>query len=133
MRNASNNEKNTFGASFKNYDKVMVTDGPQHYLGRGPCCDLPQDQDLSKTKKKVATIAKSTRDRGLVIKAPLWKEQKTSMLPSPGSYNTARYNSLEDYGQRRVKALPNLSKASRDCSFAKYASLNMNIYTRGLH
>ena len=53
----------------------MVTEGTSHYLGRGPSCDLPQNSPhMETTKKKVATIAKTTRDRGLLIKSKLWKE-----------------------------------------------------------
>ena len=67
--------KNTFGAAFDRYEKSMVLEGTTHYLGRGPSCDLPQDSShMETTKKKVATIAKTTRDRGLLIKPKLWKE-----------------------------------------------------------
>ena len=82
----------------------------------------PDAKDLNYTRKKAATIAKQTRDRGLIIKQKLWKDQKSSQQPSPGSYNSHRYNSLEDYGSKRIKALPNVSRASRDVSFAKYSS-----------
>ena len=75
MRNDKGSVRNTFGASFQRYEKTIVTEGPSHYLGRGPSCDLPQDTKVvEKTKKKVPTISKTTRDRGLLIKPKLWKE-----------------------------------------------------------
>jgi len=82
---ACSDEKNTFGATFDQYGKAVVAEGPAHYLGRGPSCDLPQDaKDITLVKPKVATIAKTSRDRGLLLKPSLWKEQKESKLPAPG-------------------------------------------------
>ncbi len=54
-------------------------------------------------------------------------------MPAPGQYDAHRLNSMDEYATKRRRQLPNLSKASRDVSFAKYASQNMSIYTRGLH
>lgn len=49
---------NTFGTSYKSYDKSMVTEGMQHWLGRGPACNLGNEgQDLRLVKKQVQTIA----------------------------------------------------------------------------
>ena len=79
MRNDKGSVRNTFGASYQSYNKVIVAEGRTHYLGRGPSCDLPQDaKDLSKLKRRVASIPKTTRDRGLIMKSTLWKDQKTS-------------------------------------------------------
>ena len=132
-RDGSVQGANTFGSTYDQYTKSVIAEGRNHYLGQGPSCDMGVDaNDLTHTRKKAASIAKQTRDRGLIIKQKLWKEQKTSQMPSPGSYDSHKHNSLEDYGSRRFKALPNVSRASRDVSFAKYASQNQKIYSKGL-
>ena len=43
--------------------------------------------DMRVLKKKSATIAQQTRDRGLLIKGQL-KNQKSSRNPGPGAYQT---------------------------------------------
>ena len=74
-RNDKGSVRNTFGATFDRYEKAIVSEGVSHYLGRGPSCDLPQSTEVEiSTKKKVTSISKSTRDRGLLIKPKLWKE-----------------------------------------------------------
>ena len=88
-RKENNPDKHSFGAHYDRYDKTVVTEGLQHWTGRGPACDLPNDgKELDLTKKRVQTIATVTRDRGLLIKSGQLKQQKQSKLPGPGSYNT---------------------------------------------
>ena len=44
---------NTFGTSYNTYDKSVVADGLQHWAGRGPACDLPNDgKDMELLKKR---------------------------------------------------------------------------------
>ena len=44
---------NTFGSSYKAYDKSIVSDGLQHWTGRGPACNLANDgRDMKLLKKK---------------------------------------------------------------------------------
>ena len=46
-------KETTFGASYKNYEKSIVQDGKYHYYGRGPPCDLSNNNiDLKLLKKK---------------------------------------------------------------------------------
>lgn len=77
----------TFGSSYKTYDKAVVPEGLQHYLGRGPGCKLGNDgEDMRILKRKVQTFATTKNDRGLLMRGPL-KEQKQSKLPGPASYD----------------------------------------------
>ena len=53
----------------------MVSGGKNHYMGRGPACDLGNEgEDLKLLKKRVAAFAHSKRDRGLVVAMKDWKE-----------------------------------------------------------
>lgn len=129
---------NTFGNSYNQYDKSMVGSGLQHWTGRGPACDLPNDgKDLALTKKKVRTIANSNRDRGLLIQGHL-KDQKQSRMPGPGNYDTVDYSSMMGQLQQKMsrrspmKAQTNMSQASREFCMAKYTSNNAKIYGNGL-
>lgn len=53
-------------------------------------------------KRKVATYASTNRDRGLLIRGSV-KEQKTSKMPGPGSYNTLTIGSIMDSMQKHAK------------------------------
>lgn len=85
-------------------------------------------------KKRVKTFAMPSRDRGLLIRGSL-KEQKGSKLPGPGNYNTLDHSSIMGSIMQKMsrrspnKATTNMSQASREFTFAKYASGNSKIYT----
>lgn len=115
----------------------MVGDGLQHWQGRGPACNLANDgTDMKLLKKRVATFALATRDRGLLIKGPV-KEQKTSRVPGPGAYDTQTIGTIVDSINKQSRhrnpvVKSNMSRASRDVSFSKFASGNAGIYAKGL-
>ena len=88
-RKENNPDKHSFGANYDRYDKSVVAEGLQHWTGRGPACNMANDgAELSVVKKRVQTYATVNRDRGLLIKSGQLKQQKTSKVPGPGSYNT---------------------------------------------
>lgn len=73
----------------------MVTEGLQHWKGRGPACNLANNSlDMKLLKKSVQTIAETKRDRGLLLRGSV-KMQKSSRQPGPGDYNTIDPTSIE--------------------------------------
>ena len=138
-RNRQNSRvANTFGATFDEYDKSVASHALQHWTGRGPSCNLGNDgSDLEVIKKKVQAYAQSKDDRGLLMKGS-FKQQRSSRLPGPGAYSIKDPTSISESLMRSMnsrsefKKDSNMSRASRDISFAKYASNNANIYGRGL-
>jgi len=47
----------------------MVGEGLQHWTGRGPACDLPNNgDDMRLLKKRNQTYAKQGKDRGLLMR-----------------------------------------------------------------
>jgi hypothetical protein len=90
-------------------------------------------------KKKVQTFAPAKRDRGLLIKGAL-KAQKSSEMPGPAAYNTFDNNTMMEKLRKstqirspgRNQATSNMSRASREVSFTKFASINAKIYANGL-
>ena len=83
-----NDVMNTFGTNYNRYDKSMVSEGLQHWTGRGPACDLANDgTDMKLLKKKVQSFAGTKRGRGLHYDEGV-KNQKSSRLPGPGEYET---------------------------------------------
>ena len=68
----------TFGSPFKSYEKSMVSEGLQHWTGRGPACDFGNSSDeMRLLRKRNQTYAKQNRDRGLLLRGSL-KKQPTS-------------------------------------------------------
>ena len=132
--NQQTQDKNTFGSSYKTYDKSIVAEGLQHWTGRGPACDLANDgRDMSVLKKSIQSIAETKRDRGLLVRGSM-KKQKSSFTPGPGSYNTIDHSSMMGALQKQMsrrsplKGSSNVSRATREYSFTKYASGNAKIY-----
>ena len=89
-------------------------------------------------KKRGASYALAKHDRGLLVRGS-FKDQKSSRIPGPGAYDTADAGSMADamrkHNSRRnpVALKTNMSRASRDFAFSKFASGNAGIYTRGLY
>ena len=134
----SNKALHTFGSAYEEYDKSVASHGLQHWTGRGPACNLGNDgSDIEQIKKKGHAFSQAKDDRGLLMIGSV-KKQKTSRQPGPADYVTMDPKSIQ--GQQMsemsrrspVKGDTNMSRASRDISFSKYASGNSKIYLNGL-